>query len=279
MSAHTVAYCGIEGSFASIAAEAILPDYRRVSYTSFKEAYQAVENGECEMTVLPIENSYAGEVGQVNDLLFAGKLFINGVYELKVSQCLLAVPGSRIEDIKMVMSHQQALDQCAEFISAHKMSVMACNNTAVAAKTAADKNDKTVGAIGSKKNAELYGLEILAESINESETNVTKFAVCSKDNMVISAGEHDDFSSFILMFTVENGAGTLVKALEVLGKYGYSMRVIRSRPTKNENWAYYFYTEVEGKISSENGEKMLKELDEVCTSLKVLGSYYPGLSI
>lgn len=276
---HTVAYSGIEGSFAAIAAEAILPDYKRVPYKNFKEAYQAVENGECEVAVLPIENSYAGEVGQVNDLLFAGKLVVNGVYEMAISQNLLGVHGSSIESIKLVMSHQQALDQCAEFIAKNGMEVKSCTNTAIAAKAAADLDDITVGAIASKKTAELYGLEIIREDINESNTNVTKFAVCTRELEETLLPDHSDYSTFILMFTVNNGVGTLVEALNVFARYGYSMRVIRSRPTKNENWAYYFYAELEGKISSENGAAMLKELEKICNTLKILGTYCPGVSI
>ncbi|MBR5733535.1 MAG: chorismate mutase, partial [Lachnospiraceae bacterium] len=107
-----VAYSGIEGSFASICAGRIFPEASRIPYKCFADAYNAVRSGECDLAVLPIENSYAGEVGQVADLMFDGDLFINGVYELPVSQCLLGVPGATADTIKTVISHPQALDQC-----------------------------------------------------------------------------------------------------------------------------------------------------------------------
>ncbi len=136
-----VAYSGIEGSFASISAERILPDAKRISYGSFGEAYDAVCAGECDFAVLPIENSYAGEVGAVTDLMFKGNLHVNGVYELGVSQCLLGIKDSTLESIKTVVSHPQALDQCSEYIKRHGIKSISAENTAVAAKEIAEKND------------------------------------------------------------------------------------------------------------------------------------------
>lgn len=271
-----VAYSGIEGSFAAISCARILPDAERVSYKNFAEAYNAVVEGECDLAVLPIENSYAGEVGQVTDLMFQGDLYVNGIYELAVSQCLLGVPGSTVESLRTVVSHPQALEQCAEFTYEHQYKTVSAENTARAAKDVADKGDITVGAIASAETAELYGLTILQHSINKSANNTTRFAVFSraKDDK-----KKDDLSSFILMFTVKNEAGTLARAISIIGAYGYSMRVIRSRPMKDMNWQYYFYTEIEGKITTEKGQQMLKELGSECEMLKVIGSYKPNCKI
>lgn len=272
-----VAYAGIEGSFASIASEKIFPGAERVSYKNFKEAYEAVGNGECRVAVLPIENSYAGEVGQVTDLMFKGNLTVTGVFELSVHQCLLGVPGSTVDSIKKVYSHPQALDQCAEFIGKHDIEARAMDNTAVAAKKVADMNDVSVGAIASAENAELYGLTVIQESINESATNVTKFAVFAKH--VPAVQDTSGYRTSILMFTVKNAAGTLADAISVIGKYGYSMHVIRSRPLKDINWQYYFYTEVEGKLANENGADMLEELESKCDQVKVVGTYKAGVKL
>lgn len=272
-----VAYSGIEGSFASISAGRILPDAERVSYKNFQDAYNAVCNGECDVAVLPIENSYAGEVGQVTDLMFNGDLYINGVYELRVSQCLLGVEGSSVSSIHTVVSHPQALDQCHEYIKKNGYKAISAENTARAAKDVADTRDVTVGAIASAETASLYGLKILDHDINESANNTTRFAVFSK-----SMGDtmnKEDYSTFILMFTVKNEAGTLAKAISILGDYGYSMRVIRSRPLKDKNWQYYFYTEVEGKIGSVEGNNMLEDLKKECEMLKVIGTYKPETKI
>lgn len=272
-----VAYSGIEGSFASISASKILPDATRVPYGSFSEAYNAVVNGECDFAVLPIENSYAGEVGAVTDLMFKGDLFVNGVYELGVSQCLLGVKDSSLESIKTVVSHSQALDQCSEYIKRHGLKSISAENTAVAAKEIADKNDITVGAIASKEAANLYGLTILDYDINESSTNTTRFAVFSRERTMIKS--NDASSEFILMFTVRNEAGSLADAIAILGKHGFNMKVIRSRPVKNENWQYYFYTEVEGDLQTEEGKKMMTDLLFKCSKIKIVGTYAADMKI
>jgi len=271
-----VAYSGIEGSFAAISCSKIMPDAIKVSFKNFKDAYEAVENGDCDLCVLPIENSYAGEVGQVNDLMVTGDLYINGVYELSVSQCLLGVKGSSLDTITTVVSHPQALEQCNEYIYDHSFNTMQADNTARAAKSVADNQDIHVAAIASKETADLYNLVILDHDINKSDQNTTRFAVFSKSK---SATKSADSSTCILMFTVKNEAGTLAKAVSTIGAYGYSMRVIRSRPMKDRNWQYYFYTEIDGKINTDNGKAMLKALSAVCENYKVIGTYKPGIKI
>lgn len=266
-----VAYSGIEGAFANIAAKKIFPDGVLIPYIDFQSAYEAVENGECDVAVLPIENSFAGEVSQVTDLMFTGKLYVNGVYSLPVTQNLLTVPGTKMEDIKTVISHPQALEQCASYIRAHGWESKAENNTARAAKKVAEMGDKSVAAIASVETAELYGMEVLQQKINENDTNTTRFAVFSK--VKENTMNKEDYSTFIMMFVVKNESGSLVKALNVFSEHGYNLRVIKSRPLKNSKWEYYFYVEVEGKLSSDAGQKMIKHLEEKCQMLKILGSY------
>lgn len=270
-----VAYSGIEGSFASLAVSKIMPDANRIPYKNFAEAYNAVVKGECEFAVLPIENSFAGEVGQVTDLMFNGELCVNGVYELKVSQCLLGVPGSRVDTIKTVISHPQALEQSNEYLTQHGISSIPFENTARAAKEVAEKNDITIGAVASRETAELYGLTVLDHDINESAQNITRFAVFTRNREFIK--NNKEYSNFILMFTVKNQAGTLAKAISVMGAYGYSMRVIRSRPMKSKNWQYYFYAEVEGNVQA--AEDMIKALEEECELVKVVGTFKADVAI
>ncbi|MCQ2544121.1 MAG: chorismate mutase [Lachnospiraceae bacterium] len=270
-----VAYSGIEGSFASLAVSKIMPDANRIPYKNFADAYNAVVNGECEFAVLPIENSFAGEVGQVTDLMFNGELSVNGVYELKVSQCLLGVPGSRVDTIKTVISHPQALEQSNEYLTQHGITSIPFENTARAAKEVSEKNDITIGAVASRETAELYGLTILDHDINESSQNITRFAVFTRNREFIK--NNNDYSNFILMFTVKNQAGTLAKAISVMGAYGYSMRVIRSRPMKNKNWQYYFYAEVEGNVQA--AEQMINALENECELVKVVGTFKADVAI
>ena len=265
-----VAYSGVEGAFAHIAAGRIFPDSSRIACRDFKAAYDAVLSGECDVAVLPIENSYVGEVGQTIDLIFSGTLYINGIYELEIHQNLLGVPGAKLEDVKKVISHPQALSQCHDFIQLRGMKTEDASNTAVAAKAVAEMQDKTLGAIASVETARLYGLEVLQANINHSSENTTRFAVLSKVRAVTPA-----FTSSVLMFTVKNEAGSLANAISIIGQYGYNMTALRSRPLRKHSWQYYFYIEIDGSTNTDEGRRMLQELGKVCDQLKVAGAFAP----
>lgn len=262
-----VAYSGVEGAYAYIAASRIFPDGNKISYKDFKAAYEAVENGECDCAVIPIENSNAGEVGQVIDLIFSGSLYINSIYSLAIHHNLVALPGAKIENIKTVISHQQAIDQCNEFIRSNDLKTQSCSNTARAAQTVSQSGDLTVAAIASKETAELYGLQILKENINESEENTTRFAVFSR-TMHKCENDHS-----IIVFTVPDKAGSLAHAINVIGNHGFNMRCIKSRAMKDLMWTYYFYVELGGNLQSKRGKYMLDELSDCCDRLKFIGTF------
>ena len=269
-----VAYSGVEGAFAHIAAGRIFPESNRVSFRDFKSAYDSVVSGECDVAVLPIENSYAGEVGQTIDLIFSGNLFINGIYELDIHQNLLGIEGSTVADIKKVISHPQALGQCHDYIKFRGFEAEEANNTALAAKAVSEMNDKSVGAIASAETAEIFGLKILEANINKSGENTTRFAVLSKVR-----AESSSLTSSVLMFTVKNEAGSLANAISIIGKYGYNMTALRSRPLKKHSWQYYFYIEIDGTTDNEDGQKMIAELNGVCDRLKIAGTFAPHSEI
>lgn len=266
-----IAYSGVEGAYANIAARKIFPYGRQISYPDFRSAYEAVEKGECDCCVLPVENSYAGEVGQVMDMLFQGSLYVNGIYTLHISHNLLGAEGASIKDIKTVVSHPQALAQCGEYIRQKGYKTVEYANTAKAAKAVKEGGDRSVAAIASSETARLYGLEILDHDINESAVNSTRFAVLSRveNKQVSTSGD----SRFMLMFTVKNEAGALVQALNVLGSYGFNMRALRSRPMKDLAWQYYFYIEAEGDETGQNGADMLRHIALHCDMLKVVGHF------
>ncbi len=268
-----VAYSGVEGAFAHIAAGRIFPDSNRISYSDFKSAYEAVQNGECDMAVLPIENSRAGEVGQVVDLLFSGDLYVNGVYSLDVRHNLIGLNGVKENEIKKVISHQQALDQCASYISNQGYKSERAENTARAAQFVAEQNNPALAAIASRETAELYGLSVIRENINEANDNTTRFVVVSRTLSV----EKRDHS--IIVFTVPDEAGALAHAINVIGHHGYSMRSIKSRAMKDLMWTYYFYVELNGDLQSKRGKYMLDELSECCDRLKMIGTFKDNCKI
>lgn len=266
-----VAYAGVEGAFAHIAARRFYPEAEHVPFPDFESAYHAVCDGDCDAVVLPLENSFSGEVGQVTDLIFSGSLFMNGTMDIAVTQDLLALPGARLEDITEVLSHPQALSQCREYIRLHGLKETAFENTAMAAEFVAASGKKSIAAIGSAEAAELYGLEVLEHSINESSCNTTRFVLLSRSEDRNAASAHG--ARFVLMFTVRNEAGSLARALNIVGAHGFNMHSLRSRPMKELLWQYYFYLEAEGNVRGYEGKCMLEEMAVCCDRLKVAGSF------
>ncbi len=266
-----VAYSGTEGAFAHIASGKLFPTAQRVAYGDFASAYRAVERGECDACVLPVENSYNGEVGQVTDLMFSGNLYVNAMLDLAVSQDLLALKGAEKSQIKTVISHPQALGQCAEYIRKMGWTTEEYANTALAAKRVAECGDPTVAAIASADAAEVFGLDVLERNVNESRTNTTRFAVFSRSERLQEGARMGE--RFIMVFTVKNEAGSLARAIDVIGRHGFNMRNLRSRPMKELLWQYYFYVEADGNIQTPEGRAMLDDLRAFCDRLKVVGTY------
>ena len=270
-----VAFSGVEGAFANIAANRVFPDAKAVPHPDFKSAYDSVVNGECDCVILPIENSYNGDVGQVMDLAFFGSLYINGVYDISVVQNLLAVKGTTMDQIKTVISHPQALGQCAGYIKKHCFETVEAVNTALAAKQVAEMGRHDIAAIASDEAALQFGLKKIESHINESNNNTTRFAVFSRTAKTPSVADNH----FILLFTVSNEAGALGKAISIIGQNGFNLKALKSRPTKELIWSYYFYAEGEGNINSEKGAKMLSELKTTCSDLRVVGSFEKEISL
>ena len=241
------------------------------AFGSFKKAYEAVEKGECDCAVLPVENSFAGDVDQVNDLMFFGTLFVNGMYDLAVTHDLLGLEGTRIEDVKTVVTHPQALSQCSLFIKEHGLKEMEYSNTALAAEYVKEQNEKSIAAIASAETAERTGLSVIARSINDDRSNTTRFAVFSRVDSRAEGQTGKQF--FSLLFTARNEAGSLAEALSIIGRHGFNMRTLRSRPMKELLWQYYFYVEAKGDIYGEEGRACIEEMKHCCDKIKIVGSY------
>ena len=264
-----VAYSGVPGAFANIVAERVFPDAEAVPCPDFKSAYNAVRDGLCDCVMLPIENSHNGDVNKVLDLAFFGSLYINGIYDADIVQNLIANEGASKSTIKTVISHPQALGQCAAFIEKCGFTTEEAVNTAVAAKMVAESGRTDIAAIGSVEAAEKFSLSVIESHINESNQNTTRFAVFSRTQRAPSAKDN----RFIMMFTVKNEAGSLGRAISIIGEHGFNLRALKSRPTKELMWDYYFYAESEGNIESPQGREMLCELEGVCSHLKVVGRF------
>lgn len=267
-----VAYSGIEGAYGYIAASRMYPKCELVSNSNFAKAFRSVEDGLCDRAVLPIENSFAGDVGEVMDLIFSGSLYINRIFDLEVEHNLMVNPGVKLSDVEIIVSHPQALAQCSKIIEELNLKTIEEVNTAFAAKRLKESNDKKVAVIASKETADAYGLTILKEKINNSDLNTTRFASFSR---ILSNYKNVGASkkNFIIVFTVKNVAGALAKCLDIIGAHGFNMRNLRSRPMKDLMWTYYFFCEIEGDLESNDAKNMMVALNTFCDRLKIVGNY------
>ena len=262
-----VAFQGMRGAFSHITAARLFPESCLTAYPSFAAVIEAVESGEADAGVLPFENSTTGEVGEVMDLLFTHPdCYVNGWYDLAVQQNLLVLPGTDISRIRQVYSHQQALDQSADFLRGRGWELIPYPNTAMAASYVSGQKDPAKAAIASEETAALYGLEVLEKKINSSSVNTTRFAVIGRQQRL--SGER-----FGLFFTVTNDAGCLARAVDIISEGGFNMHCLRSRAMKNLPWEYYFYAEMDGSLADPAAQTMLEKLRAVCGSLRTIGCY------
>ncbi len=262
-------YMGVEGAFAH---EALLnyfgQDTIAKCYSNFEEVFKAIKKGEIDYGVLPFENSSTGSINDNYDLIRKYDLFIVGEYSLKIEECLLAKKGAKLEDIKKVYSHEQAIKQCKKYLDTHKIEGVNYSNTAIAARDVAKMTDNSVGAIASRLTAKLYNLDIIKEKINDSDKNQTRFIIISNN---LETKEEDNRLSLLL--TLKHEVGRLYQVLKVLSSYNLNMCRIESRPIIDEPWHYYFYIDIVGNIKDDNILLALAKVKELATSFKVIGSY------
>ena len=262
-----IGYQGVEGAFSHIALRRIFDHVEEIKYDSFEEVFKAVENKEIHFGVVPFENSYAGEVGEVLDLIYKHeKCMIQGIYDLKVSQNLIVKRGTKLEEIKKVYSKDQSFWQCAEFLNGRGYELIPYANTALAARHVSMSDEEGLAAIASKEVAELYHLDVICPDINTSKDNTTRF-------IVIGLDEPQDGNRFSLLFTVKHDAGSLAKIINIIGSYGFNMESIKSKPMRSLPWQYYFYVEIIGNIQDEKTKECIEELKKHCISLRTIGCY------
>ena len=259
-----VGYCGVEGAFGHMVSEKLFPSNPKVGVSSFEEVFQMVVHSDVQYGVIPFENTNSGLVGEVLDLLMEYPVYIQSIYDQKIEQCLLGVPGSTLKDVEWVYSKDQALSQSKEFLKELNVQTVAYPNTAMAAQYISAQKDVHKAAIGAKENAELYGLKVLATNIQENATNTTRF-------LVIGLKPQMQGNRFSMVLSVKHESGALAKIIDCIAKNGLNMESIQSRPMKNKPFEYFFFVEIEGDMSKAND--CIREVQSVCESVKVLGAY------
>ena len=238
---------------------------------TFAEALELAETGTVGYAVLPIENTTAGSINQVYDLLRKTPLQIVGEEILQVRHCLAGMPGAPIEGVRRVLSHPQGLIQCSNFIaSLDRVEQVAFIDTAAAAQEVARIGDPTQAAISSEEAAEVYNLEILARGIADQDENWTRFVVISGIEIRIDPRIPAKTS---LVFTTRHHQGALAECLNLLAEHGLNLSKLESRPVPRRPWEYLFYVDVEGNLETDSAALAVAELRRTCPYLRVLGTY------
>lgn len=267
-----VAFQGVPGAFSEEAAYAFAPESQAVGYPSFEEAFDATVRGDCDFACLPVENSLAGSINQTYDLLTDSVLTVVAERVVRVHHNLLVRPGTRLEDVKRVYSHPQALQQCQRFIRQHGMQAVAEYDTAGAAKLLAENGGSQTGsaAIASRRAAEAYGLDIVAERIEDLDFNFTRFFVLGHEERPQQPGRDHKTS---LLLATHHRPGELVACLQVFPEHGINMTKLESRPRRDKPWSYLFYIDIEGHVAEPQVSAALSGLVRRAAFVKYLGSY------
>ena len=264
-----VACQGVEGAYSQLACEKIFPNPMILYFKTFDGVFQAIDQGLCQYGILPIENSTAGSVTKVYDLMIQHNFYIVRTFRLKIDHNLLANPGTKLEDIKEIYSHEQAINQCSGLLHSLKgVSVVPVANTAVASEMVASSGRKDVAALSSRSCAELYNLSCLAASVQDKGNNRTRF-ICISKNMEIYPGS--DKTS--IMMVLNHRPGALYKVLARIYTLGINVTKLESRPIPDREFEFMFYFDLETSIYSEQFVQLMCELEDLCEEFKYLGSY------
>ena len=264
-----VAFQGLPGAYSEAAVlEYFGAQTESVPCESFEAVFAAVQDDSCERGLLPIENSVAGSIHRNYDLLLQHELSIVGEYYLRVQHCLIAFPGVRLEEVRSVISHPQALAQCDRYLHTLGVTISPVYDTAGSVRIVQEQGERTQAAIASRRAAELYGMSILAEGIEDDPANYTRFLAIANEG-VITAGN----AKTSIVFTLRNMPGALFKALSVFALRDIDLTKIESRPLVGQPWEYLFYIDIAGSVADIGVTHALENLSEYALTLRVLGSY------
>lgn len=265
-----VACQGIEGAYSQIACDRLFKAPSILYFQSFDHVFKAVESGMCQYGILPIENSTAGSVNAVYDLMIRHNFSIVRSARLKVSHNLLAKPGTKLEDIRDIYSHEQAISQCAGFLVGLKnVAVHVVENTAVAARLVAQSDRSDVAALSSRLCAEQYDLEIVRDNVQDQDNNYTRFICISKKPEIYPGADRTS-----LMMTLPHKPGTLYNVLAKFYALNINLQKLESRPLPNREFEFMFYFDVEASVYAPELENLFRDLEAEIEQLRYLGTYH-----
>lgn len=272
-----VAYQGEPGAFSEIACENLFPDQTTLPCKTFRDVFEALQNGLCEVAVLPVENSLAGSVHENYDLILEyPNLHIISETQVHVSHYLLGIESASLKTIKTVLSHPQALMQSAAFLDSYpEWNRQPFYDTAGSAAYVAQKGDESIAAIASKRAAERYGLKILAAAIETNHHNYTRFFALAPKSYPAKI----PINKASIVFTLGQEIGSLARVLTKIAEAGFSLIKLESRPIHGRPWQYMFYADMELHGALDNFEDLIKLLPDFAGDLRVLGTYHSDLFI
>lgn len=270
-----VAYQGTDGAFSHQAAyrhfEERYSEVRCFGYDTFRQAAHAVEEGEVDYAILPIENTTAGSINETYDILGEGELHIVGEEAIRVVHCLLALEQVSTDRIRRIISHPQAIAQCSNYLAKlHDCKIESYIDTAMAAKKVLEDGDLSQAAIAGSYAADIYELHILERDLANQPENFTRFVVVGRQPVEVDL--QIPCKTSLLMVT-SHDKGALIRCLNVIDEHDIRMTKLESRPKPNEPWKYQFYLDIEGNVSNSDTRLALEELEQKASSLKVLGCY------
>ena len=263
-----VACQGVEGAYSQHACDKMFAYPSIMYFSGFEDVFKAVDTGLCRYGILPVENSSAGSVNQVYDLMSKYNFYITHSLKLCIEHKLLANSGAGISAIKEVYSHEQALNQCSAFINELGVKVHKCKNTAEAAKLVAESGRTDIAAIGSKDCAELYGLRVLSGNIQNTQNNYTRFICISKTPEIYPGARKTS-----LMLTVEHKPGSLYNIIARFAALGLNLTKLESRPISGSNFEFMFYFDIDASVYSPEFRELIADLENDCETFTYLGSY------
>ena len=265
-----IVFQGVEGAYSHQAMKKFFgEDCDSYNVKTWKDAMEAIRNKEADYAVLPIENSSAGIVSENYDLMIEYDNYIIAEQTIKIDHALLGVPGAEMKDIKTVYSHPQALMQCSDYLDEHKeWERISVKNTAMAAKKIRDEGRKDAAAIASAINADIYGVKVLEDVIQDNKNNYTRFIIVSGKKVY-----NKNAKSISLCFEIPHESGSLYHALSHFIYNNINMINIQSRPIQNKNWEYRFIIDIEGKFSDTSVQNAIRGLRDETASLRILGTY------